>query len=213
MEAKKSENYWIIMADIIKSTDYEGFILQENFKEAVRFINSKFQKKLISPLTITLGDEFQGVCNSLKNSILIILHLEEHILKNHSNFELRYVINYGTIDTPINTEIAYGMLGEGLSQARKMIENLKKADNKYEIKTGIKTKNKALNDAFIILQNIQAKWSSKDDKELVSMFIQYHDYKIIAAKTKVNRSQIWKKEKSLNISSYFAIKNVITYLA
>ncbi len=213
MEAKKKENYWIIMADIIKSTDYEGLVLQEKFKEAVNYTNNKLKKKLISPLTITLGDEFQGITNSLKNSILTIFYLEEYILKNSLNFALRYVINYGKIDTPINTEIAYGMLGEGLSHARKMLENLKKQENKYEIETGRKTKNKALNDAFYVLQNIQSRWSSEADKELVSMFIQYHDYKLIAAKTKVTRSQIWKKEKSLNISSYFAIKNVVTYLS
>ena len=213
MEAKKKENYWIIMADIIKSTDYEGFILQEKFKEAVNYINKKLKKNLISPLTITLGDEFQGITNSLKNSILILFHLEEYLIKNNANFALRYVINYGKIDTAINTEIAYGMLGEGLSHARKMLENLKKTDKKYEIETDKETKNKALNDAFSVLQNIQSRWSSEADKELVSLFIQYHDYKLIAAKTKVTRSQIWKKEKSLNISSYFAIKNVITYLA
>ena len=169
--------------------------------------------QLISPLTITLGDEFQGVSNSLKNSILVILYFEEYIIKNNANFALRYVINYGKIDTPINSEIAYGMLGEGLSNARRMLENLKKTDYRFEIETKSKSKSKALNDALRVMQNIQTKWNSKEDKELAAMFIQYHDYKIIATKTGVTRSQIWKKEKSLNISSYLAIKNVITYLS
>ncbi|MCP9756802.1 hypothetical protein EGI26_16680 [Lacihabitans sp. CCS-44] len=213
METKDDKNYWIIMADIIQSSDYEGFVLQDKFKEAVKYVNEKFKKKLSSPLTITLGDEFQGVSNSLKNSILVILCFEEFIIKNNANFALRYVINYGKIDTPINAEIAYGMLGEGLSNARRMLESLKKTDYRFEIETKSKSKSKALNDAFWVMQNIQTKWNSKEDKDLAAMFIQYHDYKIIATKTGVTRSQIWKKEKSLNISSYFAIKNVITYLS
>jgi hypothetical protein len=213
MEKKDDESYWIIMADIIQSSEYDGFVLQEAFKKAVKHINEKFKNKLISPLTITLGDEFQGVSNSLKNSILVIFYFEEYILKNNINFALRYVINYGKIDTPINTEIAYGMLGEGLSAARKMLENLKRTDYRFEIETKSKSKSKALKDAFWVMQNIQTKWNSKADKNLAAMFIQYHDYKIIATKTGVTRSQIWKKEKSLNISSYFAIKNVITYLS
>jgi hypothetical protein len=69
---------------MIHSTEYEGFKLQEKFKETTEYINRKFSKKLVSPLTITLGDEFQGIAKSLKNSILIIISLEEHILKNNA---------------------------------------------------------------------------------------------------------------------------------
>jgi hypothetical protein len=98
------------------------------------------------------------------------------------------------------------MLGSGLSTARKMLENLKKSDNRFEIETGRNAKSKALNDAFLVLQNIQSKWNSKEDRNLAALLIQFQDYKIVATKTGVTRSQIWKKEKSLNISSYFAIK-------
>ena len=34
METKDAKNYWIIMADIIQSSEYEGFVLQDKFKEA-----------------------------------------------------------------------------------------------------------------------------------------------------------------------------------
>lgn len=204
---------YIIMADIIKSSDYEGLALQEEFRDMVEYTNKQFHKSLLSPLTITLGDEFQGIVKNLKHGIDIIFSIEEYLLQYSSNFALRYIINYGKIDTPINSEIAYGMLGDGLSYARKMLENIKKRDMKFEIETGKHSKNKALNDAFLIFQNITAKWKSIDDKKMASWFIQYHDYKVISAKTGITRSQIWKKERSLNISSYFAIKNVITYLS
>ncbi|WP_255070277.1 SatD family protein [Lacihabitans sp. LS3-19] len=201
------------MADIINSSDYQGLTLQEDFKKNVAYINEKFKKKLISPLTITLGDEFQGIAKSLKISTEIIITLEELLMKENANFSLRYIINFGKIDTPINSEIAYGMLGDGLSHARKMLENLKKKEQRFEIAAEKEDKSKALNDAFEILQNLQNRWTSEADKKLVSQFIQYQDYKIIATKTGITRSQIWKKEKSLNISSYFAIKNLISYLS
>jgi cellobiose-specific phosphotransferase system component IIA len=126
---------------------------------------------------------------------------------------LRYVINHGKIDTPINHEIAHGMLGSGLSNARKTLESLKKTDKKFDINTQINTKDLALNEAFLIYQNLVSKWNSKNEREIASLFIQYQDYKVVAEKVGVNRSQIWKKERSLNISSYFAIKNVIAYLS
>jgi hypothetical protein len=210
MEEKK---YWIIMADIIKSTDNQSIETQNNFKSLVNILNVKFKKKLLSPLTITLGDEFQGIANRLKNSILIIIYLEELLIHNQSNLALRYVINHGKIDTPINHEIAHGMLGSGLSNARKTLESLKKTDKKFDINTQINTKDLALNEAFLIYQNLVSKWNSKNEREIASLFIQYQDYKVVAEKVGVNRSQIWKKERSLNISSYFAIKNVIAYLS
>ena len=201
------------MADIIKSTDNQSIETQNNFKSLVNILNVKFKKKLLSPLTITLGDEFQGIANRLKNSILIIIYLEELLIHNQSNLALRYVINHGKIDTPINHEIAHGMLGSGLSNARKTLETLKKTDKKFEINTQINTKDLALNEAFLIYQNLVSKWNSKNEREIASLFIQYQDYKVVAEKVGVNRSQIWKKERSLNISSYFAIKNVIAYLS
>ncbi|MCP9770278.1 hypothetical protein EGI22_20425 [Lacihabitans sp. LS3-19] len=213
MSVKNKNFQWIIMADIINSSDYQGLTLQEDFKKNVAYINEKFKKKLISPLTITLGDEFQGIAKSLKISTEIIITLEELLMKENANFSLRYIINFGKIDTPINSEIAYGMLGDGLSHARKMLENLKKKEQRFEIAAEKEDKSKALNDAFEILQNLQNRWTSEADKKLVSQFIQYQDYKIIATKTGITRSQIWKKEKSLNISSYFAIKNLISYLS
>jgi hypothetical protein len=213
MSIKNNNFQWIVMADIKNSTDYQGFILQGDFKNYVAHINEKFKKKLYSPLTITLGDEFQGIAKSLKVSINIILYLEELLMKENAKFSLRYIINFGKIDTPINTEIAYGMLGDGLSHARKMLENLKKKEQKYDLEVGKIDQSKALNHAFEILQNLQNKWTSEADKKLVAQFIQYQDYKIIAEKTGITRSQIWKKEKSLNISSYFAIKNLLSYLS
>lgn len=213
MDVKNKNIHWIIMADIIKSSDYQGLILHEEFKDIVKVVNLKFKKKLISPLTITLGDEFQGITKRLKDSIDIIIYMEETILKKKSFFALRYIVNCGEIETPINSEIAYGMLGEGLTNARKMLESLKNNDLRFDFEIGKIIKNQSLKDAFLIFQNIQSKWHSKDDKKMASLFIQYHDYKVIASKTGITRSQIWKKEKSLNISSYFAIKNIISYLS
>ena len=61
-------------------------------------------------MTITLGDEFQGVIDSTENAIKVIFEIEEEIINNNQDLKLRYVINKGKIDTPINKNIAYEML-------------------------------------------------------------------------------------------------------
>lgn len=200
------------MADIINSSSYNGKVLQTEFKKSTEFINKKLKNKLLSPLTITLGDEFQGITKNLRSCLELIFEFEEYIIKNSYSFKLRYVVKFGSIETPINHEVAYGMMGDGLSSARKMLEIQKKSDIRFEFEVGNTKRNIALNNAFYVLQSIQSKWQIEDYKH-VTLFLEYIDYKIIADKTGISRSQIWKKEKSLNISSYFAIKNVIFYLS
>jgi hypothetical protein len=127
-------------------------------------------------------------------------------------YSLRYVFLNGKIGTAINPEIAYGMLGEGLSTARKSLADLKKTDERFVIFTPKKAQSEALNEAFKVYQHILAKWESPAEKEIVSLYLKELDYKNIALEMGKTRSQIWKREKSLNISSYFAMKKIINYL-
>lgn len=46
--------------------------------EMVTSANKTFHNELLSPLTITLGDEFQGLSASLSDSMDILLFLEEY---------------------------------------------------------------------------------------------------------------------------------------
>ena len=209
----KSTLHWIIMADIIKSSGQDAKNLQQNFKFDVSDINVAFEKNLLSPLTITLGDEFQGVVKDLRTCIDIILSFEEDKLLFNPKYELRFVVQRGEIDTEINPNIAHGMLGEGLSTARKNLENLKKTDDRYFFDTNVKAKSEALNAAFQVYQDIYQSWDKPEEKKLAFLFLENNDYKYVADKTGKTRSQMWKREKSLNISSYFAIKRVIKYLA
>jgi hypothetical protein len=116
----------ILMADIINSRRKNSSLLMQQFKDIVSSVNKVKSENLISPLTITLGDEFQGLTNTIENGIKTIFDIEEIILDKQYDFKLRYVLLYGQIDTEINTSIAYEMLGEGLTNARRDINSLKK---------------------------------------------------------------------------------------
>src|ERR1700712_2907163 len=99
------KEYIILMADIIGSQTAEQGQLIADFKELVADINTKNKDLILSPLTITLGDEFQGIIKNIAGAINIVLDLEEEIIRRNATFKLRYVIVEGLIETPINTEI------------------------------------------------------------------------------------------------------------
>ena len=126
--------HYILMADIVRSSKHDANILMREFREISNNINSEFKNAFLSPITITLGDEFQSIINSLKSGIEVIISFEEQILQFKEKFKLRYILNYGEIDTPINPNQAYQMLGEGLADTREMLEDLKKSDKRFFVK-------------------------------------------------------------------------------
>lgn len=200
---------FVLMADVIASGEKDQNQLMIDFKELVHEINEAYKKQIISPLTITLGDEFQGIVKDLVASAEIIIALEESIIHKKLNFQLRYVLNQGEIETPINNHIAYEMLGSGLTDARFELNNLKKEKSRFGISIENKLQSDVLNNAFKIFDNIVQKWDLRSDYELVSNFIKFKDYKIIAETMNKTRSQIWKREKTLNIESYNSVKKII----
>ncbi len=111
-------NYFILMGDVVASRRVNARELQRHLKSLVSSCNSDLKSLILSPYTITLGDEFQGIATSLRAIIESIFYFEETCIKKRYHFKLHYVGHYGEIQTPINREIAYEMMGPGLTQAR-----------------------------------------------------------------------------------------------
>lgn len=202
-------NKVILMADIQDSGLKNSINIMNFFKRIVDDSNVIFKKYIDSPLTITLGDEFQGVVKSVPNAIRIIYYIEEFIVKNNIDFKLRYVINDGKIDTEINPIRSYEMLGQGLTDARHQLNELKKTKSRFFISLSNKSKSEIINESFIVYQAIIDSWNIVKDHQLLSKFIDLEDYKKVALAINKDKSQIWKRNKNLNIDSYFAIKRVI----
>src|ERR1700759_4336017 len=99
----------ILMADIIGSRKADQAALMNDFKDLVAEVNKT--SNMLSPLTITLGDEFQGLLEGAEDALKVIWKLEETIVEKELNFKLRYVVVEGFIETPFNKEIAYGVMG------------------------------------------------------------------------------------------------------
>lgn len=208
-ETKKK--YYIIMADIIGSGNHEGYALMKDFKEVVESINKENKKRLLSPLTITLGDEFQGIARSLKDSISLIIKIEEKIVHLQKNIKLRYVLNHGFIDTKINPKIAYGMLGEGLTQARHLLE-LSKNERRDRFDIHLEDNEylaEVLDLAFVGFQAITDDWRLKDF-ELISAFLRFKgDYKKVAKEIKKDNSSVFRRRDSLQIKEYFSSRRLL----
>lgn len=209
---KGQRQHIILMADIIDSRKGNEKQLMSDFAKVTTKVGRMYDNRLKSPITITLGDEFQSIPRNLTDAINIIISIEEEIINAGMEFKLRYVITEGRIETTINSKVGYGMLGEGLTRAREQLQSIKKEKWRFNFDLTEKTKAIALNNAFLVFQDYVDEWKPEDYK-LVSGLLSKPDYKEVADELGKNRSLIWKRKKSLRIDEYLALKDVIAYVA
>ncbi|PWH86284.1 SatD family protein [Brumimicrobium oceani] len=203
-------NYPILMADIVESRKKDSTLLMSNFKTLVDKINNQWKNQLTSPLTITLGDEFQGIINTMGNAIEIIFQIEEEIIQNEWGFKLRFVLNYGEIETPINKKNAYEMLGDGLTESREKLNQSKSNKNRFIIMLNNNLKaQQILSDLFLIYQFYIDSWKI-NDYYIVKEFLLNKSYQEVAEALNLNVSSAWRRYKSLNIEEYTTCKRLFT---
>lgn len=197
------------MADIVSSRKMESSSMIIDLKSIVNYINTKWEDAISSPLTITLGDEFQSVIKNREYCYLIIFDIEEYMVKYGINMKLRYVVHYGEIDTEINKLVAHEMYGSGLTIAREELTRMKSSSNRFHINVN-KTQEavKVINDLFLIYESYVDSWKT-NAYYIVTQFLDHSDYKIVANNLEINVASAWKRFKSLNIKEYKLTKDLI----
>lgn len=200
------------MADIIDSRKTDQNKLITELKMVVDAINGTWKRSILSPLTITLGDEFQCIVMDIETSFKLVFEIEEFIIARSLQIKLRYVINYGKIETPINGNIAYEMLGSGLTQAREQLNLMKPNLNRFRLLNNTTEKSlHVLNDLFFLYISYIDSWKSAEN-QMISEFLNGKDYKIVAAHLGMNKSSTWRRFKTLKIEEYNTTKNLILTL-
>jgi hypothetical protein len=199
---------YVLMADVIGSSDQDSSKLMKDFKSLVSEANKKFNNEISSPLTITLGDEFQGIVKNLKTGIEVMIFIEEKILEKDFYFKLRYILNEGEVETKINKDRAYGMLGNGLTFARKILNSMKKENNRFQIFLDNSQLSTTLFRLFMLLQYFLDSWNPKDIST-VAGFLEGLDYKELAKQQSKDPSSLWRRRKSLAIDEYQTCKQLI----
>lgn len=129
------DQYIVLIGDLVGSKDLnnrEREKCQSILKETLEKINNEDSSSIRSPLTITLGDEFQAVYDDISTvladswSVLAALH----------PVGVRFSMGIGRIYTPINSEQALGMDGPAFHVAREGMNQLKSSGRIYNVEIG-----------------------------------------------------------------------------
>ena len=204
-------NRYILMGDIIGSRKHDARQLRKNFINLTSGCNRKLKQVILSPYTVTLGDEFQGIATSLHSVIKSIFYMEETILRKQLDFQVRYVAVQGDIDTPINRLKAHTMMGSGLTEAREILTDKRRGQPRFRFVLQDGHTMNHLNRLFLVLDGLTGRWNTDDGLLIFDMLATPHNDNV-AIKHEKNRTQIWKRRKNLLVEEYRALKDVIMEL-
>ncbi len=149
--------YIVVIGDIVESKDLKPALRKQtqNYLEDVFEQLNRQSEHLLSPYTITLGDEFQAV-----------YRLADHLFHDIWAFtaqihpvSVRVAISVGEITTEINREQSLGMDGPAFHAARDRIDEMKADDILLSLTTEDKSFDRLVNSSFRILAGNLQTWN------------------------------------------------------
>lgn len=126
---QSTSSFAVLMGDLVGSerhTNPEN--LHALFNAAINRQNEALRADMLSPLTITLGDEFQGLLSSLVAAAYAAREIRFELMRE--NIDCRFVIGGIELKTQINRERAWNMMGPGFADARERLGE-KRSPSRY----------------------------------------------------------------------------------
>jgi hypothetical protein len=157
--------YLALIGDIKRSRDLENRAgVQEKLESICMDLNERREHlKLLSPFTVTLGDEFQAVFHGAAAFGEAIFRIEasfsEVVTRGDGTPRVRFGMGVGAIDTRINTVSAIGMDGPAFHRARDAIEELKAGDSYYRV-LGLASGQHLANHALDLVSHNRDAWKA-----------------------------------------------------
>lgn len=122
-----------VIGDLVSSRRIRDRLdFQDRLRDGLSALSSS-REDIVSPYTITLGDEFQAVYarpGRLFRDLLLIQSLAHPV-------RVRFAIGVGPLSTSLNRASAIGMDGPGFASARDSLPRLKKRRNRFYRLSGL----------------------------------------------------------------------------
>ncbi|MGD8749558.1 MAG: SatD family protein [Balneolaceae bacterium] len=187
------DNVLVLIADIESSKEVkegERNKLQQKLQGVLENL-SRENVGLLSPYTITLGDEFQAV-------FAIADHLFADLFKIQAALHpvtVRFSLGIGSIVTPINREQAIGMDGPAFHEAREGIKRLKESGDLFGLRMeGEENLSlKVINNSLQLMSHQMRKWN-KRRFFILQMIKEGYDYKFITDELEISEVAFYKNK-------------------
>lgn len=197
-------HYIILIGDIVKSRDSENRTqLQKRFQQLLAKLN-KTKEGIISPYTITLGDEFQVILTDGKRAVRDAVKIQAAL----HPVKIRFSFAIGELSTPINKEHAIGMDGPAFHSARTGIDELKDTGALYQM-DGFKQPVAELANACLkLVSNTVQRWKNYRWDIMVSLN-EGKEVKAIATELGISDKAVYKNITDGHIKDVMQALNIL----
>ena len=200
-------DFHILMADIIGSRNYDQLAIATMLAKLTDQINKEQAALILSPLTVTLGDEFQAVCKNEEASVQLVYEIEKQMFLRGYPCYLRYIVYQGPIDTALNPDIAHGMLGEGLSKAREILISEKRNHFNFRLKN--ENRSAFLQTLFKPFDDFRTLAENKNQNILEDLVFTELGDREIGDRHGKTTSQVWKYRRNWRTNTYRSLVKII----
>lgn len=146
-----------LIADIVDSRSIvDRAAFQQRLEDGLQALNATVGAGLLSPFTITLGDEFQAVYGDFSTVLVDILT----ILRSVYPQRIRFSLGKGALSTSVNRDRALGMDGPAFHAARRQLEELKRrGDTVIAVNRGAGPVDGLVRDGLLVLSRELGRWN------------------------------------------------------
>lgn len=167
--ANEDTNYTVIIGDISRSKQLSGkhrFQTQLFIKSAIVQINEEYEEIIEAPLTITKGDEFQGLFSDISNAFKIALAVERLIFP----VQVKFGFGVGTI-YKMGGKLPIEMDGPAFHYSNSALQYAKKRKIFSSLKSNVPEVDILVNTIFKLITAIKYRWNERHYK----LFWRYKD--------------------------------------
>jgi hypothetical protein len=176
-----------VVADLVASRRIENReAFQAALTGALNTINAN-RTDLLSPYTITLGDEFQAVYKCGDRLFIDFSFLQSAIYPTKARFS----VGVGSLTTPINPDRAIGMDGPAFHLAREGITELKRVPSLFRVMISDSAPTSWINPALDLISHVQANWRKTRLQILYGLLLKAN-VKAIADQVRLTPAAVYK---------------------
>jgi len=195
----------VLIADIVSSKKIKNRKeIQKKLQTLFKSFN-KNSKEIVSPFTITLGDEFQAVFSKADN----IFKYMWDVLFALYPVKVRFSLGVGDITTSINTTQAIGMDGPAFYSAREGLSELKQSAFLFNIKHENNNKVLLIRQVLFLLSHLSSGWKESRYKILSLLYEDLSVYEI-AKKMKISDKAVYKNIDAGALTNILSITGIIS---
>ncbi len=148
--------YIAVIADVVRSREVaDREALRQRLKRALRAVNGEFRDIVVAPLTLTAGDEFQGLLRPSGKVVALVNTLAERLFP----LRIRAGIGIGPVTTRV-TRRPQEMDGPVFQRAREALGETKRMPSGVVFRTQDETFDLAANSIALLSHRLRERWKA-----------------------------------------------------